>query len=280
LSIVEDALALLDARRSGPAGVRAAPARQITVDLAALRAGGYVPEEAQERRFADFYREIKRPLIKKALARGAPADLRLIMVSSALPGEGKTFITLNLALSMARERDISVLLVDADLPKADISRTLHVQDEPGLLDCLADATRDVESLVLGTDVPGLQILPAGHPHESAAEMISSARMRHVITSLVSRNPYRLVLFDSPPLLVSSEARALIQVPGLIMLVARAGHTPRQALLDALGKIEKNKLHGVVLNECRTPGGGDSYGYYGYSSYGAQRERPADAPQSD
>ena len=202
------------------------------------------------------------------------------MVSSALPGEGKTFITLNLALSMARERDISVLLVDADLPKAHISRTLHVQDEPGLLDCLADATRDVESLVLGTDVPGLQILPAGHPHESAAEMISSARMRHVITSLVSRNPYRLVLFDSPPLLVSSEARALIQVPGLIMLVARAGHTPRQALLDALAKVDKNKLHGVVLNECRTPGGGDSYGYYDYSGYGAQREPPADAPQSD
>jgi protein-tyrosine kinase len=280
VSIVEDALALLDARRSGPAGVRAAPARQITVDLAALRAGGYVPEEAQERRFADFYREIKRPLIKKALARGAPTDLRLIMVSSALPGEGKTFITLNLALSMARERDVSVLLVDADLPKAHISRTLHVQGDYGLLDCLADQTRDVESLVLGTDVPGLQILPAGRPHESAAEMISSARMRHVITTLVSRNPQRLVLFDSPPLLVSSEARALVQIPGVILLVARAGHTPRQALLDALAKVDKNKLHGVVLNESRTPGGGDSYGYYGYAGYDAPRDGSTDVPQSD
>jgi protein-tyrosine kinase len=278
VSIVEDALALLsDAKRTGSAAARVAPTKQIAVDMQMLRAAGYAPEDGQERRFADFYREIKRPLIRKALARGAPADLRLIMVSSALPAEGKTFITLSLALSMARERDISVLLVDADLPKSHISRTLHVEEEPGLLDCLADETRDVESLVLGTDVKGLQLLPAGHPHESAAEMISSARMRHVITTLVSRNPHRIVLFDSPPLLVSSEARALIQIPGVVLLVARVGHTPRQALLDALAKIDKSKLHGVVLNECRTPGGGDSYGYYDYSSSGA--ERPADAPRS-
>jgi protein-tyrosine kinase len=279
VSIVEDALALLsDAKRAGPA--RTTPAKQISIDMQALRAAGYAPEEGQERRFTDFYREIKRPLIKKAFARGAPTDQRLIMVSSALPGEGKTFITLSLAFNMARERDVSVLLVDADLPKAHISRTLQVQNEPGLQDCLADASRDVESLVLGTDVPGLQFLPAGQAHESAAEMITSARMRHVIASLVSRNAQRLVLFDSPPLLVSSEARALIQIPGLILLVARAGHTPRQALIDALAKIDKNKLHGVVLNECRTPGGGDSYGYYGYSTYGAERELPADAPQSN
>jgi exopolysaccharide/PEP-CTERM locus tyrosine autokinase len=279
VSIVEDALALLsDAKRSGAVGARVVPTRQITVDLQMLRAAGYAPEEGQERRFADFYREIKRPLIRKALARGAPMDLRLIMVSSALPGEGKTFITLSLALSMARERDVSVLLVDADLPKAHITRTLHLENEPGLLDCLADSTRDAESLVLGTDVPGLQVLPAGRPNESAAEMITSARMRNVINSLVSRNPHRLVLFDSPPLLVSSEARALIQIPGVILLVARAGHTPRQALIDAIAKVDKNKLHGVVLNECRTPGGGDSYGYYDYDGYGA--ERSTDGAQSD
>ncbi len=280
MSIVEDALALLsDPKRAGSVGARVVPTKQITVDLPMLRAAGYVPEEGQERRFADFYREIKRPLIRKALTRGAPMDLRLIMVSSALPGEGKTFITLNLAFSMARERDVSVLLVDADLPKAHISRALHVEDEPGLLDCLADNTRDVESLVLGTDVQGLQILPAGRLHESAAEMITSARMRHVINSLVGRNPHRLVLFDSPPLLVSSEARALIQIPGVILVVARAGHTPRQALVDAISKVDKSKLYGVVLNESRTPGGGDSYGYYGYGGYEVQRDRPTDVPQS-
>ena len=278
MSIVEDALALLaDAKRAAPP--RTTPAKHISVDMQALRTAGYAPEAGQERRFTDFYREIKRPLIKKAFARGAPTDQRLIMVSSALPGEGKTFITLSLAFNVARERDLSVLLVDADLPKAHISRTLHVENEPGLLDCLADETLDIESLVLGTDIQGLQILPAGRQHESAAEMVGSARMRHVIATLVSRNAHRLVLFDSPPLLVSSEARALVQIPGVVLLVARAGHTPRQALLDALAKIDKSKLHGVVLNECRTPGGGDTYGYHDYSSYGAERERPAEAPQS-
>ena len=112
--------------------------KRLTVDINALRAGGYLPEEEKDRQFADHYRQIKRPLIQKALAddAGAAADPRLIMVTSALPGDGKTFTSINLAFSMARERDISVLLVDADLLKPHVSKIFGLQQAPGLTDAL------------------------------------------------------------------------------------------------------------------------------------------------
>lgn len=287
MSIIESAIDKL--RRTAPAasGTAAAPAshvspevgrdaaigvapitphRRIRVDLNLLRAQGEMPEAGQERRFADYYREIKRPLIQKALAADARPESRLILVSSALPGEGKTFTALNLALSIARERDVSVLLVDADVPKGHLSRAFGIQDERGLLDALADEAVDVESLVLGTDLKGLELLPAGRAAESAAsELLASARMAQIAARLTARHPRRLVLFDSSPLLLSSEARALKQIPGQILIVTRAGRTPRQALLDAIALIDKTKLHGLVLNDAHVANGdgySDYYGYYG------------------
>jgi protein-tyrosine kinase len=242
------------------------PERMLAVNLLRLRAEGYLPETAEERRFADYYREIKRPLIKKAMAPDTTADLRFILVSSALPGEGKTFTTLNLAFSMAREHDISVLLVDADIPNPQISRALGVADEPGLMDALRDDTQDPESFVLGTDIPGLDLLPAGAPGEGAAELIASARMAQVAARLSLRNPRRLVLLDSPPVLASSEARALLHIPGQVILVVRSGQTPRQALQDAIALVDRKKLNGLVLNDASI-GAGEGYYYgYGYANY--------------
>ena len=252
------------------------PAKSVAVDVAQLRADGYLPEAGEERRFADYYREIKRPLIRRAFAPDSTADLRFILVSSALPGEGKTFTTLNLALSMAREHDLSVLLIDADIPNPQISRALGVEDEPGLMDALRDETHDPESFVLGTDIPGLDLLPAGGcgTVDGAAELISSARMAQVAARLSLRNPRRLVLLDSPPLLASSEARALLHIPGQVILVVRSRETPQHAMQDALAQIEKKKLAGLVLNDT-TVGIGDGYYYgYGYSTHGAKSEKPA------
>jgi protein-tyrosine kinase len=255
------------------------PARSIRVDLAELRAQGYLPEARAERRFADYFREIKRPLVRKALASDAMADLRFILVSSALPGEGKTFTTLNLAISMAREHDISVLLVDGDVPNPQISRALRVEDEPGLMGALHDDTLDPEALVLGTDIPGLDLLPAGGRVDGAAELIASARMAQVAARLSLRNPRRLVLLDSPPVLASSEARALLHIPGQVLLVVRSGQTPKQALQDALTLIDAKKLNGLVLNDASV-GAGEGYYYaYGYSSYGANGSK-GDHPRTD
>lgn len=258
--------------------------RQISVDLQDLRAAGYLPEPARERLFADCYREIKRPVIHRAIAAEATADQRLIMVTSALPGEGKTFTAVNLALSIGREHDVSVLLVDADLPKSEVSRIFGVYGIRGLLDALSDTDTDAESLVLRTDIPGLEIMASGTgastagTAEHAAELIASSRMGQVAARLSLRNPRRLVLFDSPPLLVSSEARALVQIPGQVLLVTRSGQTPQQALLDAIAVIDKHRLHGLVLNDAHLSAEGRYYYGYGYGSARGKGAESTDATQ--
>lgn len=238
--------------------------RRIVIDMTQLRRTGYLPESSEDRRFADYYRAVKRVIIQRALAAGGAPEQRLVLVTSSLPDEGKTFTTLNLALSMAREHDISILLVDADMAKAHISRVLGIADRPGLIDALRSETGEPDSLVLRTSIPGLEVLPAGCLSESAVELIASARMTRVAAQLTQRNSRRLVLFDSSPLLVSSEARALVHVPGQIVLLTRSGRTPQRALQDALKLLDKKKLTGLLLNDAGQVAGTayGSYGYYG------------------
>jgi protein-tyrosine kinase len=240
--------------------------RFVSIDRMRLRAAGFVPDETQERRFADQYRRIKRPILMQvqtltaARSRGA----RLVLMASALPGDGKTFTSINLALSMARERDVSILVVDADVAKPHISRIFGVDRESGLLDALADHSLDVDSLVLPTDVEGLSLLPAGRQNDSATELLASARMDQVIDRLTSCDPRRIVLLDSPPLLLSSESRALVQIAGQVVLVVRAGGTPRRAVQEAIAYVGEDKPLGLVLNQSQMA---LSEGYYGYGSYG-------------
>mgnify|MGYP001346113146 CR=1 FL=1 len=239
---------------------------KIHIDRDALRAAGYLPESGQDRVFADEYRQIKRPLIATAFSGGGgiAGDPRLIMMASALPGDGKTFTSINLALSLARERDTSVVLVDADAAKPHVSQIFGVEKEKGLLDALASDAVDVEALVMPTDIRGLSILPAGSRGDLATELLASDRMQQVARALLHNNPRRLVLFDTSPLLVSSESHAVAGVVGQIVLVVRSGKTPRQAVIDAVAKLDESKAVSLVLNQGRR---GMLGGYYGYGSYG-------------
>ena len=247
--------------------------RFIKIDLKRLRSAGFLPDETEERRFADQYRRIKRPILMQVQTLGAArtAGARVVMMASALPGDGKTFTSINLALSMARERDISILLMAADVAKPHVSRIFGIDQEPGLLDALADNAIDIESLVLPTDVPGLSMLSAGTHHEAATELLASARMDQVITRLTARDPRRILLLDSPPLLLSSESRALVQVAGQVVLVVRAGGTPRRAVQEAIAYVGEDKPLGLVLNQSEVA---LSEGYYGYGSYGDTPPRAA------
>ena len=241
------------------------PVTRITVDKTALRASGYLAEEGKEKQFADHFRRIKRPLIEKAMSNDAVGEPRVIMITSALPGEGKTFTSINLALSMALERDVSVLLVDCDVAKRHVGEILGLKNHVGLLDALVDESLDVESLVAETNLPGFSILPAGGRVETTAELLSSKRMRQLVAGLCLHNPRRVVLLDSPPLLITNEGRALLKVAGQVVLVTRAGHTPRHAVQDAVALLGAQQAGGIVLNHAGGRGT-DGY-YYGYGSYG-------------
>ena len=169
----------------------------------------------------------------------------MIMITSSLPDEGKTFVSINLALSMSLERDISVVLVDADVAKQHVSSLFGVDAEPGLLEAVKDENLDVESLILPTDVPKLSVLPAGKPSDTATELLASLRMESVIWrlgGLLDRK--RVVIFDSPPVLLTSESRALAQHMGQIVLAVKAGNTPQHAVLDAINCLGESR--NVVL----------------------------------
>ncbi len=188
--------------------VRVATSRRVELDMDALAAAGIVTPHAPRSQIADQYRVIKRPLIGNAMGKGAsPVENgNLIMVTSSVPGEGKSFTAINLAISIAAELDNTVMLVDADVARPSILRMLGLPPSLGLLDLLRDETADLSTMLLKTNIDALSILPSGTPHERATEMLASDAMTSLIADMGKRYPDRIIVFDSPPLLLTTEAR--------------------------------------------------------------------------
>ncbi|EQD33822.1 exopolysaccharide biosynthesis protein, partial [mine drainage metagenome] len=194
--------------------------------------------------------------------------------ASAMTGEGKSFTAINLALSLARDKDIRVLLVDADVAKPQLSHVLGLGDAPGLLDALREGERDVETLIHPTDVPTLSFLPAGRGSpEEATELLASGRMERLAAVLGEHDRARIVVFDSPPLLQTTESAALARVVGQVVVVVRAQSTPQPVLLDALKILEGHPSVSLVLNQSVHTVASSYYYYYGY---GNERSEPSKA----
>jgi len=252
---------------------------RLVVDTAQLRANGLLAPDREERRLAEQYRTIKRPLLTNAAqAVELPIpNANLVAVVSALPGEGKTFTCLNLCLSIARERDWSVVLVDADCSKPHLTRMFSAEDRPGLIDLLKDPGRTFVSLVMPTDVPGFSLLPAGSHDHHALELLASRRMDELCAELAAR-PGRMVVFDSSPLLLTTEAVVLASKVGQVVFVVKANQTPQDAVKAALEKIDHTKAIGCVLNQSwGTPATADGYGYYGYGGASDAAATRAEVP---
>jgi exopolysaccharide/PEP-CTERM locus tyrosine autokinase len=203
----------------------------------------------------------------------------MVMVTSSLPNEGKTFVSINLALSLSLERDISVVLVDADVAKSHVSRLFGLDAESGLLDAVRDEAADVESLILPTDIPKLSILPAGRPTEMATELLASFHMESVLAKIVGwQTRKRVVVFDSPPLLLTSESRVLAQRMGQILVVVRAGVTPQQAVFDSIECLAGCRSVTLLLNQSELM---SHTGYsYRHGVYGGEYGHDADRRRSE
>lgn len=239
--------------------------RVVEFSISALSEAGLYSDGNS--RLADEYRLIKQPIIKKATTVGEVGNPRgnLIMVASAFGGEGKTFTSVNLSLSLAREKDLQVLLVDVDCKNPQLSRLLGVDEEPGLMDFLKDPSASVESLVMPTNVPSLSVLPIGSRDDHATEYLGSLRMGEFCERFATIGQRQLVVFDSSPLLLTPEASILSDQVGQVLLVVLANMTPRQALMDAIEKIDRNVAVGLVLN--RVGHGEDVFRYGNYNQYG-------------
>lgn len=244
--------------------------RQVTLDLERLRDAGLVdPKSSKSNRTTEEFRRIKRPLLMHIRGEGATVvdNANLIMVTSALPGEGKTFTSINLAMSIAMEMDKTVLLIDADVAKPDVTGRLAVEAERGLIDVLQDESLTLPEVLLRTDIPKLTILPSGSRHVHSTELLASDRMRQLMLELANRYSDRIIIIDSPPLLLTNEARVLAGLVGQVVLVTEESKTPQNAVKEAVDMLEDNEIVGIVMNKGAHRREGEGYGGYGYYPYG-------------
>src|SRR5690349_6705305 len=241
----------------------ASTSRRIELDFARLKARGFVTPDSGATQIAEEFRVIKRPIIRNAVGNGA-AHVKhgnLVMVTSALPSEGKTFTSLNLALSIATEIDSTVLLVDGDVAHPSIPEQLGAPHGPGLLDLLTRDDLDFADALVKTNVDKLTLLPAGSRHRRSTELLASEQMASLLREIASRYQDRIVIFDSPPLLATTEARVLASNMGQIVMVVAADATSQHAVNQALATIEACEIVLMVLNKASRTDVGTYYGYY-------------------
>lgn len=244
-----------------PADAAGGASRKVHIDLARLAAAGYLTPEAPRARIADEFRVVKRPLLEQIGRTSGQIGWNLLMVSSALPGEGKTFVSINLAMSLAMELDKTVLLVDADVARPAVLSRLGLPQSSGLMDLLTDPAVGVADVMLRTNVPKLSILPAGRPHARATELLASESMQRLLAELSTRYSDRILVFDAPPLLPSTESRVLASQVGQVVLVVEANHTSQRTLEQALATVEQCPTVWPLLNKVSRSEVGSYHGYY-------------------
>ncbi len=280
---VDDLEPTISAEEATPAAAEPSPRFDVwkpepkpAVDLSSLGSRGYLTPSSGRGQLAQEMRRIKRPLVlnvqkqRSTGANGAP-PANVIMVTSAVPEEGKSFIAINLAVSLAAEVDRRVLLVDADVAMRDITRDFELEGKPGLAELLSEPGRRYEDYELTTTVPGLSILPAGAPVDHVDELFASRRMEALITLLAQEDAERIVLFDTSPLLRTTESAVLARRMGQVILVVEANKTGQSAVTRAVGLLEGCANVSLLLNKAsRTESSDYGYGY----SYGVDLNEKA------
>jgi len=238
--------------------------KSATIDFGRLRSVGMVTPFGARSRIDEEFRIIKRPLLLRAFAKGPEAvkNGHLIMITSARPGEGKTFTAVSLAMSIASEPDLNVLLVDADVVRPKVPSVLGLSADRGLVDLIADETLDMADVLIRTNAENLTVLPAGRPHHLATELLASERMARIVEEMAERYRDRVIIFDSPPTLASSVPGVLALHAGQAVFVIEAERTSESAINAGLSMISACKHVGLVLNRIRPSGMREElYSYY-------------------
>jgi len=225
-----------------------------------------VPGSDQHLLRSDEYRRIKRPLLSNAFGKTAQLveDGNLILITSSIPREGKTHSAINLALSIAQERDKTVLLVDCDVIKRGASLILGTENRSGLIELLDSNDLSVGDVLLGTDVPSLSLIAAGKQHDYVTELLASHRMEKIVEEISHRYDDRIIIFDAPPILSTPLTQVLSGLAGQIVMVIESGKTTQSLVGSALDLLPEGAAVSLVLNKKEGSSKRDSYysGYYG------------------
>jgi len=241
----------------------------IELNKSSLEARGFLIDNGTRKSIKDEFRQIKRKLINNAFGAASKTlnHSNLIMVSSSKPNEGKTFVSINLALSIALEQDKTVLLIDADVLRPSIHRELEFGEESGLIEYLLGEKNDISEILYSTNIDKLKIIPAGKPHHLSNELLASDRMESLASELAERYPDRIVIFDCPPLIGVSETLVLSNLVGQALVVVEESKTQIDDILKATENLNEDLALGLVLNKA-IRSHQDMYGYYGYG-YGTK-----------
>ncbi|MGE3332895.1 MAG: AAA family ATPase [Rhodospirillaceae bacterium] len=239
-----------------------------------LEREGFLTPENQRSLTAEEFRLIKRPLLRTAFGRDNRTQRNgvshIAMVTSPAPGDGKTFTAVNLALSIASERDLSVLLIDGDARRMGLSRLLGAAGRKGLIDVLMNPSMSLGDVIVRTDVPNLSVVPAGQIVDAPTEVFASQSMARTMTDIATRYSNRFIIFDAPPALASSEAGVLASHVGQVIMVVQANETSRQALAQAVGLVDACPNVSFVLNRVTMSAGTERFGRYSYEQEGGEQ----------
>jgi exopolysaccharide/PEP-CTERM locus tyrosine autokinase len=241
----------------------------VDVDWKRLSDLGFATPGSSNTETIEEYRNIKRPLVNNAFGSASEGITRanLILITSSLPGEGKTFTAINLALSIANERDKKVLLIDADVARPSVSKILGINKSPGLIEYLDEVDINFSDIIIRTSIPGLSVIPAGKLHDYSTELLSSNKMALFVEELSNRYPDRIVIFDSPPLLAATQGEVLARLVGQVVLVVEAEQTQKNVVLESVAKLAACDVVLAVFNKTKKNMDINYYGYgYGYGHY--------------
>lgn len=232
--------------------VSKATPRLLELNFESLARAGYLTPATMRGNLAEEYRFLKRSLLPNIDLIEAPLNRydNLIAITSALPGEGKTFTSFNLAMSIATALDATtVLLIDCDLVGRSLTNLVGLADAPGLTDLLLDPQLDLHDVIIHTNIPKLRLMPAGRIYHDAIELLASERIRGMAHELSARYHDRVILFDTMPLLLNSQVLLLTSLVGKILVVVEEGKTPQKIIKEAVLLLDQDKAIGMILNKC-------------------------------
>jgi receptor protein-tyrosine kinase len=240
--------------------------QSIEIDIEALGKKGFVSSNSERQLINEEYRAIKRKLLDNAFGPLSKSlnNSNIIMVTSSRPSEGKTFTAVNLALSIALEKDKTVLLVDADVLRPNVMRTLELKNKEGLMEYLLDEKKDISEVMNTTNVENLRIIAAGKSHHLSTELLASEKMYDAVEQFANRYPDRVVIVDTPPMLGINETAILANLAGQAILVTEESKSRLVDIENAVNQLNPDMAIGFVVNKSargNTDGTGYGYGYY-------------------
>lgn len=243
--------------------------REAAIRLDSLTKRGMLTPGLGFTRIAEEYRRIKRPVINRLLEAELAEQPRanIVVVTSSVPNEGKTFTAINLAISIAMELDRTALLVDGDVAEAGATALLGVDQSPGLMDLLIDPAIHFPDAMLRTNIPKFTFMPSGGRRANVSEIYASDAMLQALNEMSRRYDDRVIIIDAPPIIPTAEAFILANLAGQIVFVIEAEKTPQKVVDEALRVLDAKLFSGFVLNKTNQQNASDAY----YGSYGGAED---------